>query len=80
MQEKLKEDEFKERLAFSDETTFCTNGKVNWPNVGTWGEENPHAILSIRRTQQKWMCSVPSPKTILMAQFFWGKCDCLSAD
>ena len=43
MQEKLEEDEFNERLVFSDKATFYTNGNVNRHNVRIWGEENPHA-------------------------------------
>ena len=39
MQEKLEEDEFNERLVFSDEATFPTNGKVNRHNVRIWGKE-----------------------------------------
>ena len=39
MQEKLEEDEFNERLVFSDEATFHTNRKVNTHNVRIWGEE-----------------------------------------
>ena len=39
MQEKLEEDEFNERLVFSDEATFHMNGKVNTHNVRIWGEE-----------------------------------------
>ena len=45
MQEKLEEDEFNERLVFSDEATFHMNGKVNRHNVCIWGEENPHATI-----------------------------------
>ena len=33
MNEKLEEDEFNERLVFSDEAKFHTNGKVNKRNV-----------------------------------------------
>ena len=46
MQEKLEEDEFNERLVFSDEATFHTNSKVNMHNVRIWGEENPHATVA----------------------------------
>ena len=45
MQEKLEEDEFTERLVFSNEATFHTNNKVNKDNVRIWGEENPHATI-----------------------------------
>ena len=53
LQEKLEEDEFNERLVFSDEVTFHTNGKVNRHNVRIWGEENPHATIEMRGTHQK---------------------------
>ena len=49
MQEKVEEDEFNERLVFSDEATFHTNGKVNRHDVRIWGEENPHAIIEHER-------------------------------
>ena len=53
MQEKLEEDEFNERLVFSDEATFHTNGKVNRHNVCIWGEENPHATIKHERDSSK---------------------------
>ena len=53
MQEKLEEDEFLERLVFSDEATFHTNGKVNKHNVRIWGEENPHATVEHERDSPK---------------------------
>ena len=53
MQKKVEEDEFNERLVFSDEATFHTNSKVNRQNVRIWGEENPRALLSMRGTHQK---------------------------
>ena len=52
MQKKL-EDEFNKRLAFSDEATFHTNGKVNRHNVRIWGEENPHANIEHERDSPK---------------------------
>ena len=53
MQEKLEDDEFNERLGFSDEATFHTNGKVNRHNVRMWGEENPHGIFEHERDSPK---------------------------
>ena len=53
MQEKLEEDEFNERLVFSDESTFHTNGKVNRHNVSIWGKENPHATIEHERDSAK---------------------------
>ena len=49
MPEELEEDEFNERLVFSDEATFHTNGKVNRHNLCIWGEENPHATIEHER-------------------------------
>ena len=53
MQEKLEEDEFNERLVFSDETTFHTNGQVNEHNVYIWGKKNPHATIEHERDSPK---------------------------
>ena len=53
MQEKLEEDELNERLVFSDETSFHTNGKVNRHNVRIWGQENPHATIEHERESPK---------------------------
>ena len=52
-QEKLEEEEFNERLVFSDEATFHTNGKVNTHNVGIWGEDNPHATIEHEKDSPK---------------------------
>ena len=53
MQEKLEEDEFNERLVFSDEATFHTNGKVNRHTVRIWGEENLHTTIEHERGSPK---------------------------
>ena len=53
MQEKHEEDEFNERIVFSHEATFPTNGKVNRNNVRIWGKENPHAIIEHERDSPK---------------------------
>ena len=53
MQKKLEEDEFNERLMFSDEATFLTNGKVNRHNVCIWGKENPLATIEHERDSPK---------------------------
>ena len=70
MQEKLEEYKFNEHLVFSDEATFHTNGKVNEHNVCIWGKKNPRATMSMRGTDQKLMCFVPSRKIMFMARFF----------
>ena len=53
MQEKLEEDEFNERLVFSDEATFHTNGEVNGHNVRIWGRKNPYATIEHERDSPK---------------------------
>ena len=52
MQKKL-EDELNERLVFSEEATFHTNGKVDRHNVCIWGEENSHATIEHERDSPK---------------------------
>ena len=53
MQEKLEEDKLNERLVFSDEATFHTNGKVNRHNVCIWSEENSRATIEHERDSSK---------------------------
>ena len=72
MQEKL-EDEFNERLVFSDEITFHTNVKVNRHNVHIWGEENPHATIEHEKDSPKVnvLCAI-SKKHVHGPFFFEG--------
>ena len=74
MQEKLEEDEFNERLVFSNEATFHTNGKVNRHNVRIWGEENPHATIEHERDSPKvnMFCAI-SKNHVHGPFFFEGK-------
>jgi hypothetical protein len=44
-QQRLEEDEFAEKLVFSDEATFRVCGKANRHNVRIWGTENPHPTV-----------------------------------
>ena len=53
MQQKLKEDQFDEKLVFSNDATFYTSGKVNKQNVRNWGLENPHESLEQVRDSPK---------------------------
>ena len=70
MQEKLEEDEFNERLVFSDEATFSMNGKVNRNNVCIWGKENLHATIEHERDSPKVnvFCTI-SKNTSFLARF-----------
>jgi len=70
MQEEL-EDEFEERLVFSDEATFHTNDKVNKHNVHIWGEENPHATVEHMRDSPKVNVFCAISKNHLHGPFFF---------
>lgn len=56
LQDRLGEDEFADRLVFSDEATFHLSGKVNRHNVRIWGTENPRVIVEHVRDSPK--CNV----------------------
>ena len=71
MQEKLEEDEFNERLVFSDEATFHTNTKVNRHNVRIWGEENPHATIEHERDSPKMNVFCAISKNHVHGPFFF---------
>ena len=70
MQEKL-EDQFNERLVFSDEDTFHTNGKVNKHNVCIWGKENPDATIKHERDSPKVNVFCAIPKNNVHGPFFF---------
>ena len=73
MQEKLEEDEFNERLVFSVEVTFHTNGKVNRHNVRIWSEENPHATIEHERDSPKVNVFCAIAKNHVYGLFFFEK-------
>jgi len=52
LQALMEEDDFFERLIFSDECTFHLCGKVNKHNVRIWGQENLNLLL-------KWRVTLP---------------------
>jgi len=47
------DNDFVNRLTFSDESTFHLTGKVNRHNVHTWGTETPHVIIEHERNSPK---------------------------
>ena len=69
MQEKL-EHEFNERLVFSNEATFHTNGKVN-RHVCIWGKENPHATIEHKRDSPKVNVFCAISKSHVHGPFFF---------
>ena len=76
MRDKLEENEFLERVVFSDEATFHTSGKVSKHNVRIWGEENPHASVKHVRDSLKVNVFCAISKIRLYGPFFlWGECN-----
>ena len=73
MQEELEEDEFNERLVFSDEATFHTNGKVKRRDVCIWGKENPHVFIEHERDSPKVNVFCVISKNHVYGPFFFGK-------
>ena len=49
----MEEDDFFERLVFSDECKFHLCGKVNKHNVRLWGTENPKSVVEVARDSPK---------------------------
>ena len=71
MQEKLQEDEFNERLVFSDKSTLHTNCKVNRHKVRIWSEENPHATIEHERDSPKMNVLCAISKNHVHGPFFF---------
>ena len=47
------DNDFLNHVAFSDEATFHTCGKVHRHNCRIWGEENPHVVMEYERDSPK---------------------------
>ena len=71
MPEELEEDEFNERLVFSDEATFHMNCKVNRHNVRIWGKEIPHATIEHERDSPKVNVFCAISKNHVHSPFFF---------
>ena len=54
------DDNFLEKVQFSDEVTFHVSGAVNRRHVRIWGSENPHAYVEHQRDSSVKKCTVPS--------------------
>jgi len=57
----MEEDDFFERLIFSDECTFHLCGKVNRHNVRIWGAENPKSVVEVARDSPMFTFKVYGP-------------------
>ena len=47
------DNEYLQRVCFSDESTFHLSGKVNRHNVRIWGSQNPHVVVEHQRDSPK---------------------------
>jgi hypothetical protein len=47
------DDQFLEKVQFSDKATFHISGAVNRRNVRIWGSENPHAYVEQQHDSPK---------------------------
>jgi hypothetical protein len=47
------DDNYLQKIRFSDEATFHTHGVVNRHNCRIWGSENPHALMEHVRDSPK---------------------------
>jgi len=66
-------DNFLEKVQFSDEATFHVSGAVNCRNVRIWGSENPHAYVGHKRGSPKVnvFCAISSHK--VYGPFFFAE-------
>jgi len=60
----ISDDNFLEKVQFSDEATFHVRGAVNRRNVRIWGSENPHVYVEHQRDSPKVnvFCAISSQK------------------
>lgn len=47
-----KDDDYVNKIVFSDKATFHLNGKGSHQNVRIWGKQNPHEIVEQVRAHQ----------------------------
>ncbi|GBM64477.1 hypothetical protein AVEN_194235-1 [Araneus ventricosus] len=69
------ENDYLNRICFSEESTFHVSGTVNMHNVRIWGSENPHVSAQLQRDSPKvnvW-CSLMRNR-IIVSFFFTEKC------
>ncbi|GBM50384.1 hypothetical protein AVEN_97208-1 [Araneus ventricosus] len=52
-EQNLLENNYLNRICFSDESTFHVSGMVNRYNVRIWGPENPHVSAQLQRDSSK---------------------------
>ncbi|XP_023211332.1 uncharacterized protein LOC111614181 [Centruroides sculpturatus] len=66
-------EDFLDRVVFSDESTFHLSGNVNTHNVPTWGSANPQEMVQLKRDYPKLnvFCAISQQK--VYGPFFFGE-------
>lgn len=62
-----------DRVVFSDECVFHTNGVVNKHNARVWGRENPHTVVGVPQTSEKVMVWCGMHKTKIIGPYFFSE-------
>ena len=73
MLEFLENDDFEDRIVFSDEATFHINGRVNRHNVRIWGSEHPRQIIEHVRDSPKLNVFAAICRRKLYGPFFFAE-------
>lgn len=73
MLEFLENDDFGDRIVFSDEATFHMNGRVNRHNVRIWGSEHPRQIIEHVRDSPKLNVFAAICRRKLYGPFFFAE-------
>ena len=73
LQALMEEDDFFERLIFSDEFTFHLCRKVNRYNVRIWGTENPKSVVEVARDFLKVNVFCAMPTVNVYGSFFFSE-------
>lgn len=62
-----------DRVVFSDECVFHTNGVVNKHNARVWGQENPHIVVEVPQNSEKVMVWCGMHKTKIIGPYFFSE-------
>jgi hypothetical protein len=67
------DEDFVNRIVFSDEVTFHTIGKVNRHNCRVWGTQNPRDFMEYERDSPKVNVFCPLSSRKLYGPFFFAE-------
>lgn len=78
LEELTADDNYLQKILFSDKAIFHTHGVVNCHNCRIWGSENPHALMKhVRDSQVNVWCSIMSDR--IVGSCFFHKSTIMSA-